>query len=172
MVKPVGGVEVPVHITGFANDLTTFRGKDDVLTLMIHLGYLSYHSERKTVRIPHEEIRLEFQRLIHEVKHEETLKRLAQSEQLFTDTIREKEDAVAACIEKVHAEEIYDSDWPALVVELKWNQSAEGAIEQILKKKYPDVLKNIGRPILLVGITYEKDASSGEKKHKCRIMKI
>lgn len=214
----IGGVEVPVHITGFANDLTTFRGKDDVLTLMVHLGYLSYHSERKTVRIPNEEIRLEFQRSIHEVKHEETLKRLAQSEQLFTDTIREKEEAVAACIEKVHAEEtaplhynredslrsviklayytyrdhylqfeelpagegiadivylpLYDSDWPALVVELKWNQSAEGAIEQILKKKYPDVLKNIGRPILLVGITYEKDAPSGERKHKCRIRKL
>ncbi len=120
------------------------------------------------------------QRSIREVKHEATLKRLAQSDQLFLDTIQKKEDAVAAQIEKVHAEEAaplhynredslrsviklayytyrdhylqweelpagdgyadvvylprHDSDWPALVIELKWNKSAEGAIDQILQK--------------------------------------
>ena len=101
----IGGLEVKVDTIGFANDLTTFRGKNDVLTLMIHLGYLAYDSEKKTVHIPNEEIKLEFQRSIHEVKHEATLKRLAESEQLFADTIRQNEDAVAAQIEKVHAEE-------------------------------------------------------------------
>ena len=33
------------------------------------------------------------------------------------------------------------TDWPALVVELKWNKSADSAIEQILRRHYPDVLK-------------------------------
>ena len=65
----IGGVDVRVNTTGFANDLTTFRGKDDVLTLLIHLGYLAYDADRKSVRIPNEEIRQEFQRSIHEVKH-------------------------------------------------------------------------------------------------------
>ena len=63
-----------------------------------------------------------------------------------------------------------DSDWPALVVELKWNKSAEGAINQIMKKKYPSVLANLDRPILLVGITYDKNAAAGEKKHTCKIV--
>ena len=58
----IGGVDVPVNTAGFANDLTTFRGRDDVLTLMIHLGYLAYDAEKRTVRIPNEEIKQEFQR--------------------------------------------------------------------------------------------------------------
>ena len=61
----VGGIEVPVNTNGFANDLETFKGKDDVLTLLIHLGYLAYDSERNTVRIPNEEIKLEFQRALY-----------------------------------------------------------------------------------------------------------
>ncbi|MBR1627977.1 MAG: AAA family ATPase [Lachnospiraceae bacterium] len=212
----VGGVEVKVDTTGFSNDLVTFKGRDDVLTLMIHLGYLAYDAEKKTVSIPNEEIKLEFARSIHEVKHEATLKRLEESERLFVDTIQKNERAVAAQIEKVHAEEtaplhynkedslrsviklayysyrdhyiqfeelpagegyadvVYlpraDSDWPALVVELKWNQDAQGAIDQILQRKYPSVLENLGCKILLVGISYNKDASSREKKHSCRIV--
>lgn len=84
----IDGVDVRVNTVGFANDLTTFKGKDDVLTLMIHLGYLAYDSEKKTVRIPNEEIKQEFQRSIHEVKHEATMKRLEESEKLFADTIQ------------------------------------------------------------------------------------
>lgn len=211
----IGGVEVSVETLGFANDLTTFRGKDDVLTLLIHLGYLAYDSEKQTARIPNEEIRREFQRSIREVKHEATLKRLAESDKLFLDTIHKDADAVAAQIEKIHAEEtsplhynkedslrsviklayyayrdhylqweelpagegyadiVYlpkkDSDWPALVVELKWNKSAEGAIEQIRQKRYPDALKGLDCPILLVGVNYDKDAPSGQRRHTCRI---
>ena len=211
----IGGVEVKVNTTGFANDLTTFKGKDDVMTLLIHLGYLAFDAVRGTVRIPNEEIRLEFQRSIHEVRHEATLKRLEESEKLFADTIRGREQEVAEQIEKVHMEEtvalhynkedslrsviklayysyrdhylqfeelpagegyadiVYlplpDSDWPPLVIELKWNSTAEGAIDQILSRKYPSVLKGISRTILLVGITYDKNAVGG-KQHTCRII--
>ena len=57
-----------------------------------------------------------------------------------------------------------------LVVELKWNKDATGAIDQILDKKSPSVLENFGGPILLAGITYDKDAVAGEKKHRCKIV--
>ena len=60
-----------------------------------------------------------------------------------------------------------DCDWPLLVVELKWNKSAKGAIDQILNKRYPEVLKNIDRDILLVGISYDKNKN---KKHTCKII--
>ena len=43
----VGGIGVKVNPAGFANDLTTFKGKNDVLTLLIHLGYLAYDAETK-----------------------------------------------------------------------------------------------------------------------------
>lgn len=101
----IGGVDVRVNTNGFANDLVTFKGKDDVLTLMIHLGYLAYNAETKTVHIPNEEIKLEFQRSIREVHHSTTLKRLEESDRLFLDTIEGNEEAVAARIEKVHREE-------------------------------------------------------------------
>ena len=101
----IGGVEVKVDTSGFSNDLTSFQGKNDVLTLLIHLGYPAYDADKKTVRIPNEEIRLEYQRSIHEVTHAATLKCLEESEKLFMDTILRNEEAVAKQIEKVHMEE-------------------------------------------------------------------
>ena len=210
----IGGLDVKVNTNGFANDLTSFSGKDDVLTLLIHLGYLAYNSEQQTVRIPNEEIKKEFQRSIHESGHAATAKRLQESELLFRNTLQKNEEAVAAQIEKIHMEEtvplhynkedslrsviklayytyrdhylefdelatgtgyadvVYyprpDSDWPVLIIELKWNKDVDGAIDQILRKKYPSALKNCNRPILLVGITYDKEADM--KKHSCRIV--
>ena len=63
-----------------------------------------------------------------------------------------------------------DSDWPVLVIELKWNKDAEGAIQQILDRKYPSVFADSGRSVLLVGITYERDVEAGKKTHSCRII--
>ena len=212
----VGGVNVKVDTSGFANDLTTFKGRDDVLTLMIHLGYLAYDYRSGIAKIPNEEIKREFQRSIHEVRHDATLKRLRDSEALFAATIQKDEQKVAEQIERVHTEEtvalhynkedslrsviklayytyrdhylqfeelpagdgyadvvyipLQDSDWPPLVIELKWNKSAEGAIAQIMNRNYPSVLDNINRSILLVGITYDKDAGVGKRKHSCKII--
>ena len=209
----VGGIEVKVNTDGFANDLTTFRGRDDVLTLLVHLGYLAYNEVNRTVRIPNEEIKREFQTAIHAVPLEESMKRLQESENLFKDTLEGNEEAVAKQIEKIHREEMvplnYNSEaslrsviklayytyrdhylqleelpagdgyadivylplqeakQTALIIELKWNKSAEGAIGQILDRKYPDVLKNYRGEILLVGINYDKD----DRTHTCTIVK-
>lgn len=57
---------------------------------------------------------------------------------------------------------------PALVVELKWDKTAEGAISQIKSKGYVSVLKEYKGNILLVGINYEKKS----RKHQCRIEKF
>ena len=65
----------------------------------------------------------------------------------------------------------HDSGWPALIIELKWNKSAKGAIDQILDKKYANVVENFGPDILLVGINYDKDAPSGRRKHTCSIVR-
>ena len=54
-------------------------------------------------------------------------------------------------------------------MELKWNQSADGAIAQIKKRRYPEAVKGYGGEILLVGISYDRDAPAGERKHQCRI---
>ena len=56
----------------------------------------------------------------------------------------------------------------AIIVELKYDSSAEGALEQIKKKQYTDCLKDYSGEILLVGINYQKDT----KKHDCMIEKV
>ncbi len=210
----IGGGDVPVDTNGFANDLVTFRDRNDVLTLLIHLGYLAYDEETKNVHIPNEEIRLEFAKAIRQVKRDDTIRRVRESDQLIIDTIHRKEGAVAAQIEKIHEEEAplyynneqalrsvikrayfsYGDEYlmfeelpagsgyadivylpkkrsrlPALVVELKWNQSADGAIAQIKNRRYPEAVKGYGGEILLVRISYDRDAPAGERKHQCRI---
>ena len=57
---------------------------------------------------------------------------------------------------------------PAIIVELKYDKSAEGALEQIKKKQYTDCLKDYGGEILLVGNNYDKD----DKHHTYKIKKI
>ena len=57
---------------------------------------------------------------------------------------------------------------PALVLELKWDKTAEGSINQIKSKGYVSALKEYKGNILLVGINYEKK----NKKHVCRIEKF
>ncbi len=59
-----------------------------------------------------------------------------------------------------------NADKPALVVELKWNRSAEGAIMQIHERKYASWIQNYTGEILLVGISYDE-----KKKHQCTIEK-
>lgn len=210
-----GGADVPVDTKGFSNDLITFRGRDDVLTLLIHLGYLAYNETEKKAHIPNEEVRLEFVRTIREDKSPETMKRVQESDQLIMDTIHRNEQAVASQIEKIHMESsnplnannenslrtviqlayfsykdyyikmeelpsghgyadiVYlprqGESVPALIVELKWNQSADSAIDQIRQRKYPSVLLNWGGPILLVGISFNKDAPAGRRHYSCRI---
>ena len=213
----LGGIAVPVDTNGFANDLVTFRDRDDVLTLLAHLGYLTYDKETGTVRIPNEEIRLEFARTARRVNRDETVRRIRESDQLILDTVQGNEEAVAAQIERIHREEttplfyhneqslrsviklayfsykdhymkfeelpsgdgyadvVYlpkkASPLPALVIELKWNQSAWGAIAQIKDKRYPEALSGYGGDILLVGIAYDRDAKGDGRRHTCVIEK-
>lgn len=96
----VGGVETKVDTNGFANDLVTFRNRDDVLTLLIHLGYLTYNEETQKVHIPNKEVRMEFSKAVRQAKRDDTLRRVRESEQLIEDTVHGREDAVAKQIEK------------------------------------------------------------------------
>ena len=60
---------------------------------------------------------------------------------------------------------------PAMVVELKYNKSANTAIKQIKEKKYHGALANYSDKILLVGISYDTNGKD-KKHHKCEIEEI
>ena len=65
-------------------------------------------------------------------------------------------------------------DIPALIIELKYNKTAETAMDQIRRQKYPDRLEHYRGNILLVAIDYDKDIPNDKpefKHHKCRIEK-
>ena len=59
----------------------------------------------------------------------------------------------------------YKNDYPALIVELKWNQSAQTALQQIREKQYPASILDYTGDILLIGINYNKKT----KSHECII---
>lgn len=101
----IGGVDARADTNGFANDLVTFRDRNDVLTLLIHLGYLAYDQETQNVCIPNEEIRLEFAKAVRHVKRDDTIRRVRESDQLLENMIHGNEEAVAAQIGKIHEEE-------------------------------------------------------------------
>ena len=104
--KLTAGLEIPVKTTEFCNDMTVFDSADDVLTLLLHFGYLTFVAEGKNVcRIPNHEIMEEFAGMIHKVSHKETMLRLKECEQFLADIIAGNADAVAANVQKVHMKE-------------------------------------------------------------------
>ena len=177
----ISGDEVEVDTDFFENDFESFKSRDDVLTLLIHLGYLSWNEEEGTARIPNEEVRIEFQKILKgtNVKRK-WMELLGRSKKLLEDTIAGDAQAVAEAIEEIRdsqyaptyyndeqalryvikfayiaaieqylkveelpsgkgiADVVYlpkrRSTLPALVVELKWNKSSEGAIRQVKER--------------------------------------
>ncbi len=214
VIEMLSGASVEVDVTSFQNDTVSFVNKDDVLTYLIHLGYLAYLKRDETAAVPNEEIRQELIRAIKRKKWNELISFQNESEKLLNATLDMDEDAVASGIEKIHMDYVsvlqynnenslscvitiaylsamqyyfkpirelpagrgfadfvfipkpeYAEDYPALVVELKWNQDAHTAIQQIKERKYPEPLLGYTGNILLVGVNYDKKS----KVHQCRI---
>ena len=98
----ISGDEMEVKTSSFQNDMVTFQNKDDVLTLLIHLGYLAYDRTFRTAFIPNEEIRQELILATKRKKWNELIVFQKESEQLLKDTIQMNGNAVAKEIEKIH----------------------------------------------------------------------
>ena len=185
------------------------------LTLLIHLGYLTWHKEDETAHIPNEEVRIEFERILEGTGvSRKWIELISRSRKLLEDTITGNEDAVTKTIEEIrgtqYAPTFYNNEQalryvikfayiaavdqylkveelpsgkgiadvvylpkrksmlPALVIELKWNKSSEGAIRQIKERNYPAILKDYGGEVVLVGISYEEK----KKAHSCVIERV
>jgi len=212
VVDMIAGEKVSVNTGKFQNDMSTFNSADDVLTLLIHLGYLTYNDGK--VWIPNSEVQQEFINSIEDGGWETVMNAIRSSDELIEATINGDEENVARMVEKAHDENAsiigYNnetslscvislayysarkeyiihrelatgkgfadlvfiprktSDKPAMVIELKWDKSADTAIEQIKRKQYTDKISEYVGDILLVGINYDTES----KKHSCMIEKI
>ena len=215
VVTMLGSERYKINPRTFQNDMTSFKSKDDVLTLLVHLGYLAYDADTREVRIPNQEVADDFKNAIESGGWEEIARALQSSDDLLKATWEENEPFVAEAIDQVHmdsvsilaynnenslscvislayysAKQYYSAirelptgkgfadivflprkkyaDKPALLVELKWDKSASGAIFQIKNNQYMNALQDYQGNLLLVGINYDKSS----KKHECKIEKI
>ncbi len=210
IINMLAGGRCSVDTTGFSNDMHDVRLKDDVLTVLIHLGYLSYDQMEEECYIPNKEVGME---MVNAVKSRnwKVAEALDESKKLLRATLACNEDAVARGIDLAHDENTsilsYNDEnsltcvlniayyhakndyiihrelptgkgfadlvliprrnvkAPALVIELKYDKSADAAIDQIKRKNYPAKVAEYTGEILLVGINYDKET----KKHSCKI---
>ena len=214
IVSMLSNSKIKIDTWAFQNDMTSLKSKDDVMTLLIHLGYLAYDRNSKEVFIPNNEVAEEFENAIEDGDWEVVSNALKASDELLEKTLQKNEIAVAQGIDSIHTENTsilsYNNeqslscvitiayysakkyytlirelpagngfadivflpkphcDKPVLIVELKWNWSANGAMEQIKNKKYIKALENHVGKVLLVGINYDKKT----RKHECMIEEI
>ena len=216
IVQMLGGERVRVNTLSFQNDMRNFRTKDDVLTLLIHIGYLGYDAETKEAFIPNKEIRGEFENAMSVSGWPEVMRVLKASAKLLEDTLNGDEESVARGLDRAHSEvasiltyndenslgcaiglayysarkdykmirempagkgfadvvflPLPHTDKPALVVELKYDKSADTAIRQIKDRQYTQVFDGYRGEILLVGINY--NSGDKDKPHSCVIERI
>ena len=214
IIRMLAGEHVYVNTTKFQNDMRIVRSKNDVLTVLIHLGYLAYDGDAGECYIPNKEVADEFLNAVEDTSWTRLVDALTASKNLLAATISCNGQAVAQGIDQAHDEHTsilsYNDEnslacvlsiayiWakneyvihreyatgkgyadlvmiprrnvskPALVIELKYNHSADTAISQIKQKNYPAKLSDYTGDILLVGISYDKET----KQHTCRIEHI
>ena len=104
VIRMLAGDRVLVNTGTFSNDMTTFQGKDDVLTLLIHLGYLSYHWQEKTVSIPNKEVAQEYVNAIGTMGWKEVMDSIEKSRKLLEAMWNMDGDTVAQGIDRAHQE--------------------------------------------------------------------
>ncbi len=104
IVQMLGGGRVRVNTRSFQNDMRNFNTKDDVLTLLIHLGYLGYDSNEKEAFIPNKEIIEEFENAMSVGGWPNVMNVLKASEKLLDDTLRGDAESVAKELDKAHSE--------------------------------------------------------------------
>ena len=104
VVKMLAGERVEINTGTFSNDMTTFAGRDDVLTLLVHLGYLSYRRSDKTVCIPNKEVSQEYVNAISTMDWNEVMRAIQASKKLLEALWAMDGEAVAKGIDKAHEE--------------------------------------------------------------------
>jgi len=100
----LAGESVEISTGTFQNDMTTFNSKDDVLTLLVHLGYLTYDSEKATVSIPNKEVAQEYINSIKNMSWSEVMRSVNESRNLLQAMWDMDADTVAAGIDRAHDE--------------------------------------------------------------------
>ena len=180
IVRMLGGGRVRVNTRSFRNDMRNLDSKDDVLTLLIHLGYLAYDSGRKEAFIPNKEIIEEFENAMSTGGWPEVMRVLKASEQLVEDTLAGRESRVAEGLDRAHTEvssilTYNDENSLACAIGLAYYSARKDyrLIRELpTGRGFADIvflpLPHTGKPALIVELKYDKSARTAIRQIKDR----
>lgn len=104
IIEMLADNSVRINIGTLHNDMTTFATRDDILTLLVHLGYLTYDVEKESVRIPNKEVAQEYINAISTMDWKEVISSINNSRKLLEALWNLDSDKVAAGVDKAHEE--------------------------------------------------------------------
>ncbi len=180
VIEMLGGGRCRVNPDKFQNDMVTFRNRDDVFALLIHLGYLAFNHDRREVYIPNAEIRSEFVNAVEGNNWNTVIHAIEASEKLLQATLRKEEQVVADAVSRVHMENVSilkynDENSLSCVITLAYYSAMR---DYILIRELPsgegfaDIAFlprfNTGSPALLVELKYNHTARSAISQIKSR----
>ena len=172
IVAMLAGESRPVDPTGFQNDLAIINNKDDALTVLIHLGYLSYDRREQECRIPNREVAGELVNAVRAVQWKNVFDAIQKSKQLLRATLDGDAEAVARGIDAAHDEETsilsYNNESSmACVLSIAYYYAKNDYIihrELASGKGFADIVliprKNVSSPALVIELKYDKDADT------------
>lgn len=172
VVSLLNDIPVKVNSLRFSNDMHKIDCKDDVLTLLCHLGYLSYNTETKCANIPNYEVRQEFETAIADSGWSEVNDALKQSDYLLSCVLNGDADIVASCVDKVHEQNTsllqYNDEYSlACVLSLAFYtaRSRYSIIRELpTGRGFADIVlvphKNIDLPAIVLELKFNQDADT------------
>ena len=181
VIRMLGHGRCPINTRKFQNDMTTFSSRDDVLTLLIHLGYLTYDSSSKEVLIPNQEIEQEFLNAVEGPGWSGVMESLERSESLLNDTWEMNGKAVAEGMEAIHQEtssllKYNDENSLTCTILMAYYSAKAYYMNPILElpsgKGFADVVylpkRNADCPALVVELKWKKSAGGALRQIKER----
>ena len=172
VIRMLADEKVTVDTTKFQNDMSVIRSRDDVLTVLIHLGYLSYDRQKKTCRIPNREVAGEMTNAVEETGWTNVVKALQESEELLQATLDGDCEAVARGVDAAHDEHTsilsYNNENSlACVLSIAYYYARNDYVihrEMASGKGFADLVliprKNVESPAIVLELKYDKNAES------------
>ncbi len=172
IIRMLAGGRSPVDPTGFQNDMSVIHSRDDVMTVLIHLGYLSYNWREDECYIPNKEVAGEMVNAVKTTDWQPVINALNQSKELLRDTLEGDSEAVARGVDIAHDEHTsilsYNNENSlACVLSIAYFYARNNYVihrELASGKGFADLVllprKNIDSPAIVLELKYDRDADS------------